>query len=94
MPCCPVARESLLPTDSQLEYTIEAPLSFSGVGLHSGAPVNLRLVPAPAGSGIVFRRADLDHYEIPAGYDFDMPAECESRTPEDVVLADSGGCAV
>jgi UDP-3-O-[3-hydroxymyristoyl] N-acetylglucosamine deacetylase len=26
----------------------------------------MRLVPAPAGSGIVFRRSDLDNYEIPA----------------------------
>ncbi len=26
----------------------------------------MRLVPAPAGSGIVFRRSDLDDYEIPA----------------------------
>ena len=28
--------------------------------------VHLRLVPAPAGSGIVFRRSDLDNFEIPA----------------------------
>jgi len=35
-----------------------------------------------------------DDYEVPAGYDFDMPAEYESLTPEDVVLAASGGCAV
>ncbi len=55
-----------LGTDCQLEYTIEAPLQFAGVGLHSGAPVQLRLVPAPAGSGIVFRRSDLDSFEIPA----------------------------
>jgi len=26
----------------------------------------MRLIPAPAGSGIVFRRSDLDNYEIPA----------------------------
>lgn len=26
----------------------------------------MRLVPAPAGSGVVFRRSDLDHFEIPA----------------------------
>src|SRR5215469_4381380 len=26
----------------------------------------MRLVPAPAGSGIVFRRTDLDDFEIPA----------------------------
>ena len=66
MPCRNTRREILLATDCQLEYTIEAPLSFSGVGLHSGAPVQLRLVPAPAGSGIVFRRSDLDNFEIPA----------------------------
>ncbi len=28
--------------------------------------MQLRLVPAPAGSGIVFRRSDLDNFEIPA----------------------------
>ncbi len=28
--------------------------------------MNLTLVPAPAGSGIVFRRSDLDNFEIPA----------------------------
>ena len=26
----------------------------------------MRLIPAPAGSGIVFRRSDLDNFEIPA----------------------------
>ena len=36
------------------------------MGLHSGAPVNMRLLPAPAGSGIVFRRTDLDNFEIAA----------------------------
>ncbi len=51
---------------AHLEQTIAAPLAFSGVGLHSGAPVNMRLLPAPAGSGIVFRRTDLDNFEIPA----------------------------
>ena len=48
------------------EQTIAAPIAFSGVGLHSGAPVTMRLLPAPAGSGIVFRRTDLDNFEIPA----------------------------
>ena len=48
------------------ERTIAAPVAFSGVGLHSGAMVQMRLVPAAAGSGIVFRRTDLDNFEIPA----------------------------
>jgi UDP-3-O-[3-hydroxymyristoyl] N-acetylglucosamine deacetylase len=38
----------------------------AGVGLHSGAPVRLRILPAPAGSGIVFRRVDLDGFEVEA----------------------------
>jgi UDP-3-O-[3-hydroxymyristoyl] N-acetylglucosamine deacetylase len=48
------------------EQTIRADIEFRGVGLHSGAPVQMRLVGAPAGSGIVFRRTDLDGFEIPA----------------------------
>jgi UDP-3-O-[3-hydroxymyristoyl] N-acetylglucosamine deacetylase len=51
---------------AHLEQTIAGPLEFSGVGLHSGAPVTMRMLPAPAGSGIVFRRTDLDNFEIPA----------------------------
>jgi UDP-3-O-[3-hydroxymyristoyl] N-acetylglucosamine deacetylase len=51
---------------AHLEQTIAGPLSFEGVGLHSGAPVTMRLLPAPAGSGVVFRRTDLDNFEIPA----------------------------
>lgn len=49
-----------------LERTISSPISFSGCGLHSGAPVELRLLPSPAGGGIVFRRTDLDNFEIQA----------------------------
>jgi UDP-3-O-[3-hydroxymyristoyl] N-acetylglucosamine deacetylase len=37
-----------------------------GVGLHSGEAVTLRILPAPAGTGIVFRRSDLDGFEIEA----------------------------
>ena len=55
-----------LPTEPQFEQTIHGTLGFSGIGLHSGAEVTMRLVPAPAGSGIVFRRTDLDNFEIPA----------------------------
>ena len=48
------------------EQTIRNAVSCRGVGLHSGAQVSLRLLPAPAGSGIVFRRTDLDDFEIEA----------------------------
>ena len=58
--------ESFLAPSAHLEQTIAEPLEFTGVGLHSGAPVTMRLLPAPAGSGIVFRRTDLDDFEIAA----------------------------
>jgi len=48
------------------EQTIRASATCSGVGLHSGAPVTLRILPAPAGTGIVFRRTDLESFEIEA----------------------------
>jgi len=48
------------------EQTIRAAVDFQGVGLHSGAPVRMRILPAPAGSGVVFRRTDLDNFEIEA----------------------------
>jgi UDP-3-O-[3-hydroxymyristoyl] N-acetylglucosamine deacetylase len=57
---------SFLANPAHLEQTIAEALEFTGVGLHSGAPVTMRLLPAPAGSGIVFRRTDLDNFEIPA----------------------------
>ncbi len=41
-------------------------MSCEDVGLHSGAPVHLRLVPASPGCGIVFRRTDLDGFQVEA----------------------------
>jgi len=55
-----------LPKQAHLEQTIAEAIEFSGIGLHSGAPVNMRLMPAPGGSGIVFRRVDLDNFDIAA----------------------------
>jgi UDP-3-O-[3-hydroxymyristoyl] N-acetylglucosamine deacetylase len=48
------------------EQTIRTTVECTGVGLHSGAPVHLRILPAASGSGIVFRRTDLDDFEIEA----------------------------
>jgi UDP-3-O-[3-hydroxymyristoyl] N-acetylglucosamine deacetylase len=38
------------------------------VGLHSGVPVKIRIVPAPPLTGIVFVRTDLDGFQIPASW--------------------------
>ena len=34
--------------------------------MHSSAPVRMRILPASAGSGIIFRRVDLDGFEVEA----------------------------
>jgi UDP-3-O-[3-hydroxymyristoyl] N-acetylglucosamine deacetylase len=48
------------------EQTIRGVVSCSGIGLHSGAPVSLRILPAPAGTGIVFHRIDLEDFAVEA----------------------------
>jgi UDP-3-O-[3-hydroxymyristoyl] N-acetylglucosamine deacetylase len=51
-----------------MRRTIAHEVTASGIALHSGVPVIMRLSPAPAGHGIVFRRADLNA-DIPARFD-------------------------
>src|ERR1700719_529605 len=48
------------------QLTIQRPVEASGVGLHTAVPCRLRLLPAPADTGIVFRRVDLENFEIEA----------------------------
>src|SRR6266567_1992727 len=48
------------------QTTIERPVSTKGLGLHTAVKSHLRLVPASANTGIVFRRVDLDNFEIEA----------------------------
>jgi UDP-3-O-[3-hydroxymyristoyl] N-acetylglucosamine deacetylase len=50
------------------ETTVNRPVETSGVGLHSGVPVRIRILPAPASTGIVFVRTDLDGFTIPASW--------------------------
>ncbi len=42
-----------------MQNTIASPVTFRGKGLHGGAPVRLRLLPAAAGFGIWFKRLDV-----------------------------------
>jgi len=48
------------------QTTIQRPAETHGVGLHTGVQGRMRLVPAPADTGIVFRRVDLDAFQIEA----------------------------
>lgn len=51
----------------QRQQTIAEKVSCTGIGLHSGAPVQLTLLPARAGTGIVVVRSDRGrNVEIPA----------------------------
>lgn len=58
----------LLPFEPQ--QTLCHEITCEGVGLHSGKPVNLKLLPAPADSGFIFCRTDAPagQREIRASY--------------------------
>ncbi|MDO6692852.1 UDP-3-O-acyl-N-acetylglucosamine deacetylase [Aliiglaciecola sp. 3_MG-2023] len=49
------------------QRTIKHAVQETGIGLHKGEKVSMTLRPAPANTGIVFRRIDLEpHVDIPA----------------------------
>ena len=53
------------------QRTIGSAVEIKGVGLHTGEDVTLRLLPADAGVGIVFRRVDLDDSpEVPGRIEY------------------------
>ena len=52
------------------QTTLDDKISCTGVGLHSGQPVAMTLAPAPANTGIQFRRTDVSEHDIvPARFD-------------------------
>lgn len=53
------------------QRTIEKPVEFSGVGIHTGSEVLIRFLPAEIGEGIYFKRIDLPNQPIiPASIDY------------------------
>lgn len=48
------------------QQTVAEAANLRGIGLHTGVPVNVRLTPAAAHRGILFKRTDLDGFEIEA----------------------------
>ncbi len=44
--------------------TVQDELTVAGIGLHSGETVSMRLIPAPAGTGLIFRNKDASLGEI------------------------------
>lgn len=53
----------------EFETTISQPVAATGVGLHHGVPVSIRILPAPPATGIVFRRTDLENFAVPASWE-------------------------
>ncbi len=66
MEVAPVRRVNCTSAGLMREQTLGTSIEFSGVGLHTGEAASMRLLPAPAGKGIVFRRVDLDNFELRA----------------------------
>lgn len=53
-----------LETIVRKQKTLREPVSFSGIGIHTGKEVGLRFCPAKEGTGIVFKRIDLPSQPI------------------------------
>ena len=63
------------------QRTIKKQFTFQGIGIHTGAKVHTVFKPAPVGTGIVFRRIDLDPVvEIPARAEYIAPGEVKRNT--------------
>lgn len=48
-------------TSGTLQTTLRAPVSLTGIGVHSGLPVSVTLHPADPNTGITFLRTELAH---------------------------------
>lgn len=67
------------------QTTIAEPVSYSGVGLHSGKNVNMELQPAEADTGIIFVRVDL-----PGQPQVEAKAENVTSTLRATTIEDNG----
>ena len=72
------------------QKTLKTTIGCTGIGLHSGARVSLKLHPAAADTGIVFRRVDL------VGGGTEIPARWSNVTDSRLctVIADEHGVSV
>lgn len=52
----------------RFETTVQRSVEARGIGLHSGVPVKIRVNPAPASTGLLFVRTDLENFPIPASW--------------------------
>lgn len=64
-----------------MQYTVKSAVTFAGIGLHNGLPVRMVVRPAPAESGIWFRRTDVEDGRnlIAARWESAVPARLCTR---------------
>ncbi len=74
----------------QMQQTIERPAVCAGIGVHSGEKARLVLKPAPVGSGVVFRRTDVDASDI----EIKAHADSVSDTRLGTTLTNEAGVSV
>jgi UDP-3-O-[3-hydroxymyristoyl] N-acetylglucosamine deacetylase len=67
----------------QYQTTIASETSYTGVGLHSGLEVHMRLKPAPADTGIVFIRTDLEELPKVAAISANVTSTIRATTIEE-----------
>lgn len=88
-----------------VQNTLKSAVTFTGLGLHSGAPVRMVIHPASADYGIWFKRTDVDprHAMIAARWDAVVPSRLctlvansagTSVSTIEHVMAALAGCAV
>ncbi len=72
------------------QATLSNRIDLSGVGVHSGVPVSISLLPADPNTGVIFQRSDVDQNE------YDIPAIVRSVGATDLctVLGDPAGINV
>lgn len=74
-----------LKTIYRKQRTLKAESSFSGIGIHTGAQVKMRFIPAKEGTGIIFKRVDLpSHPTIPATLEY----VCDTARSTTIGVAD------
>lgn len=72
-----------------MQTTLKSPVTFEGVGLHTGRPARMTLRPASAEHGVWFRRTDVTERDpmVPALWSAAVPAElCTRIANEDGVV--------
>lgn len=81
---------ALQPASPALQHTLVRPVSFSGIGIHTGAQVCVEVRPAEADHGFVFLRTDV------ADRDPEVPARGEAvcQTRLGTVIGNADGVTV